>query len=170
MEKGREILDVLMGYRNEWVTQCVYCGRDIVNSRLMPAEFNPRFIGGDRDKVEFTIKGHKHLALRATADHYFDRCYGGHSVLNNIVPSCRPCNGTRSVGREWPICIDCLRNRALYDKRCGSCHHAFRLRSADIARVERLCSEIVNELIQISTFSRAYSLPQYIASSQSERL
>lgn len=133
-EKGRLMLDVLMTRRREWATSCVYCGRTIVNTRLMPTEYEPQMIGGDKDKVAFVINGRRHVALRATVDHYFDRCYGGRSTLNNILPACKPCNNGRSWGREWPLCIDCGFYRRIERKRCVGCYRAMELRMLDEIR------------------------------------
>ena len=125
-EKGRQLLDVLMTRRGEWATSCVYCGRDIVNTRLMPSEYNPKSVGNG--KVAFYIQGFRHIALYATADHYFDRCYGGRSTLNNILPACKPCNNARSFGREWPVCVECRTRRRIHRKRCVPCQQACELR------------------------------------------
>ena len=144
--KGAAILDALMSQRREWATTCVYCARTIVNTRLMPSVFSPQLIGGDLDKVDFTINGHRHRALRATADHYFDRAYGGHSTLNNILPACRPCNGTRSTGRDAPKCIDCRAAGRLYGPRCPTCHRTFTLHQAEVGDLARQCSNIINKL------------------------
>lgn len=135
-EKGRQMLDVLMTLRNEWATECVYCGRTIVNTRLMPEEYKPAYCG--HDKVSFFIKGRRYTALRATADHYFDRCYGGRSTLNNILPACQPCNNGRSFGREWPLCIDCTVRRRIYKKRCFPCQQACDLRVLENDRATAL--------------------------------
>lgn len=146
-EKGRQLLDVLMIRRREWATKCVYCGRDVVNMRLMPAEFKARHIGG-YDKVEFFIKDHRHIALACTADHYFDRCYGGHSELNNILPACRPCNNMRSTGRDVPLCVDCRRNRRTRYKRCEECHRAKVVKHEEHCARERTMGALIRSIRQ----------------------
>lgn len=120
-EKGTQLLDALMIRRREWATACVYCGRTVVNMRLMPPEYAPRHLGG-RDKVEFFINGQRHIAMACTADHYFERCHGGRSELNNILPACRPCNNMRSTGRDTPR----LRDRAAYGRADSECLSEFR--------------------------------------------
>lgn len=145
-EKGRQLLDVLMSYRREWATQCVYCARTVVNMRLMPSEYKPRTIGG-LDKVEFFINGHRHIALACTADHYFDRCYGGRSTLNNILPACRPCNNMRSTGHGIPICIDCRRSRRTGYKRCEACHIAKTVRHEECCAQERTMGALIRSVI-----------------------
>lgn len=141
-DKGRQMLDVLMIRRGEWATTCVYCRRDVVNIRLMPQEYKPRYLGG-RDKVEFFINNRRHVAMVCTADHYFERCHGGRSELNNILPACRPCNNRRSAGRETPICIDCRVNPRTRYKRCETCHQAKVVRQEESHALDRLTGEII---------------------------
>lgn len=149
-EKGRQLLDVLMGYRREWATKCVYCGRTVVNMRLMPAEYAPHHYGG-LDKVRFTINGRDHIAFAVTADHYFERCRGGHSELNNILPACRPCNNFRSHGREIPKCIDCLINRRTHGKRCADCRRAMDLKGLENDEWQRWKGQLYRALRTVLT-------------------
>lgn len=146
-DKGQLMLDVLMIRRREWVTQCVYCGRDVVNMRLMPSEYSPRYIGG-YDKVAFFINGHRHIAMACTADHYFDRCYGGRSALNNILPACRPCNNRRSHGRDQAMCIDCRMNPRTHGKRCARCRRVNDLKKLDNDERQRLEGALIRSLRQ----------------------
>lgn len=164
-DRGRLMLDVLMGRRNEWATHCVYCGRDVVNIRLMPPEYAPRHIGG-LDKVEFFINGRRHIALAVTADHYFDRCYGGRSTLNNILPACRPCNNMRSTGRDVPLCIDCRRNRRTRYKRCEQCHRAKIVRHEECCAFERAMGALIRSLRE----PRSYVQSTYTENTQSPTL
>lgn len=126
------MLDVLMASRGDWATPCTYCGRTIINLRLMPAQYLVERFGHMR--VRIAVNGRRYTHLVATADHYFDRCYGGHSALNNILPACSPCNNARSWGRQWPLCIDCGARRQLVTKRCAPCQLAVEIREAEMMR------------------------------------
>ena len=88
------MLDVLMRRRNEWVTNCVYCGDIIINVRLCPPEYIVKRLEGK--KVLLRIRKRLYRYKIATADHYFERQVGGHSDLNNILPACQTCNNGRS--------------------------------------------------------------------------
>jgi hypothetical protein len=105
----------------------------------------PRLFGG-LDKVEFFINEHRHVAMACTADHYFDRCYGGRSSLNNILPSCRPCNNSRSTGRDFPICVDCRINRRTRRKRCEPCHRAKMVKHEEHCARERIMGALIREM------------------------